>query len=383
MSRVAQSLLVLVLVLAMVEVSLQGFYFLTTGGFLPRRVALPMFAPDPDASFWLKPDNSFTHKTQEFQASVHVNGQGFRVADPSHLHPLAKPPATFRIMLLGASYPFGWGVDFEHSFAARLVRLLEGGGYADGLPIELINACVPGLIPGSNLAWYENQGSAFRPDLVIQVVTGTMAITEERNTSTVDEDGYIVPAGMTARGWAEYYLKKLGIVFYPWLVVTRLEDQLRASGEDAAPVEEVSSFEGFDPAAPELEPSFRFYRRLERSVAASGARLLVLFTPVSHRIHPEDVARWRLKGQPPVGERIEFNRDFCRHLSATGIDCVDVTPALLAAARASDERLYYWLDSHWTIQGNRVVADSVATHMLPGSGPAPADGSVASEATLR
>ena len=53
-------------------------------------------------------------------------------------------------------------------------------------------------------------------------------------------------------------------------------------------------------------------------------------------------------------------RAYC---ARAGIDCFDVTPALLVASRASDLPLYRPRETHWNIRGNRVAAEAEATFL--------------------
>ncbi len=94
-----------------VEVGLQGFYYVTAGDFLFRRVALPIYAREPHAGFGNRPSLSFDHRTNEFHAHYYINQAGFRVPRPGMEYTLAKAADVYRIMILGPSFAFGWGVD--------------------------------------------------------------------------------------------------------------------------------------------------------------------------------------------------------------------------------------------------------------------------------
>jgi len=100
-------------------------------------------------------------------------------------------------MLLGASFAFGWGVDYELSFAGVLQHLLQGGGFARKKKIEIINAGVPAMTMAAQLSWFERIGKGYVPDLVIQLEYGSM-LEEWAGESyplafaAVDDDGYLV-----------------------------------------------------------------------------------------------------------------------------------------------------------------------------------------------
>jgi hypothetical protein len=113
--------------------------------------------------------------------------------------------------------------------------------------------------------------------------------------------------------------------------------------------------------------SLNYYHALQSAVSGAAAELLVVYAPLSYCVHREDMSRWRHLGVADVDGQIAFNREFCACLARQGIVCVDATEDLVREAREQDERLYYWLDIHWTPKGNRVAAQSVAHHLLEGA----------------
>ena len=86
--------------------------------------------------FWLTPvdleNKSYHHKEIGGSFTVSTNTDGLRAP----LHSRSKPDGTFRIMTLGCSTTFGWGVDDAESFPARLEQLILDGGYTH---VEVIN----------------------------------------------------------------------------------------------------------------------------------------------------------------------------------------------------------------------------------------------------
>jgi hypothetical protein len=96
---------------------------------------------------------------------VKINSQGLR----DYEYPLAKAPGTYRIMLLGDSTTFGWGLRLEDTAAKVLERQLNEAGAAPGRKFEVINAGVGNYDTVQEVTYYETRGRAFHPDLVILV----------------------------------------------------------------------------------------------------------------------------------------------------------------------------------------------------------------------
>src|SRR5262245_13503973 len=131
LTKLIRGFLYFLFICVCVEVGLQGFYYFTAGDFLFRRTGIPIFARDPYAGFGNRPGLSFDHRTNEFRARYYINRAGFRVPRPEVQYTLAKPSNTYRIMLLGPSFAFGWGVNYELSFADVFQKLLQEQGFAD------------------------------------------------------------------------------------------------------------------------------------------------------------------------------------------------------------------------------------------------------------
>jgi hypothetical protein len=353
-----------------VEVALQGFYWVTAGDFLFRRVGLPIYSREPHAGFGNRPGLSFDHRTNEFHAHYYVNRAGFRVPRPHVEYPLAKPSNTYRVMLLGPSFAFGWGVDYELSFAGVLQRLLQERGFAGEKKIEIINAGIPAMPVRPQLAWFERVGKEYAPDLVIQLVYGSMAIPNmSEPRAAVDKNGYLVSLHADGRQhWRERF-KNLATVFYGWIVWTKLtsprsEAQLDersepvsgAGGEMAGPAD-------FDPTRSEVREAMYVYSKLARITRAAGIRLLVAYVPLSYAIHREDETRWRLLGIRDIRRQMDFDAAFVHHLNNCHIPSIDITQQLQRSVEING-RLYFWLDIHWTPAGNDMAARAVADYLM-------------------
>jgi SGNH hydrolase-like domain, acetyltransferase AlgX len=368
-SRLLGWLAYLVFLLVVVEVSLQGFYYVAAGDFLFRRVALPIFAREPHAGFGVRPGLAFHHQTNEFRAHYDVNQAGFRVPRAGVEYAIEKPADTYRIMLLGPSFAFGWAVDYEQSFAAILPRLLRERGFAGGKKIELIDAGVPALPVATQIKWFEAVGKSYAPDLVIQFLYGSMAVPDLAEPfDTVDDNGYLVSKTSSAGlRWRER-LKSFATVFYGWLVVRRLHERLLPAqrGEGNALLGAGRPISGgltFDLASPMTQEAMQVYERIAGAVRACGARLQLVYFPLGFAVHPEDESRWRDQGMPDVARQMAFDAAFVRYLNERQIPAIDITRPLQAAA--TNGRLYYRVDVHWTPAGNAVAASAVAEALAP------------------
>ena len=93
---------------------------------------------------------------------AHINALGFR--DPRD-YALAKAPGTFRILVLGDSVTFGHGALHETSYPYLLEQRLRA--WRPDVRWEVWNLGVPGYNTAQQLAYLNEVGERFAPDLVI------------------------------------------------------------------------------------------------------------------------------------------------------------------------------------------------------------------------
>ncbi len=119
--------------------------------------------PDLDGAVMVVPDRP--HDPQEVRAedraeritrvrrfAVSTNSLGYR-------GPELPAEATYpRILCVGDSVTFGWGVSYEESYPARLAMLLG---------VEVVNVGVPSLKPDHMGNWLEAHADELDPDIVL------------------------------------------------------------------------------------------------------------------------------------------------------------------------------------------------------------------------
>ena len=89
-----------------------------------------------------------------------INSQGLRNREVA----LAKPAGAKRILMLGDSIIFGWGVGQDETLPVQLERDLAGRT-AD--PVEVINTGVGNYNTAMEVAYFLEHGVAYTPDIVI------------------------------------------------------------------------------------------------------------------------------------------------------------------------------------------------------------------------
>jgi len=338
------------------EVSLHVLYRATTGAWYWNSTP-SLYVGDEISGYTNKPNLSFHHVTPEFSVDIFTNSQGFRVSRALEEYGYDAAPGTLRILLLGPSFAYGWGVDYERTFGEQLRQRLTAArsrGYSE---VEVLNHGVPGLPTANSLEWFRYKGRAYSPQIVMLFVYGSLDELEEPAPSP------LITKVKTVWSYAKlsatiYYMGVLiGIVYRSW-----------HGAEEGQPIEGAGramiNRTVFNVDDPRVKESVGLYTRFRDEVRQAGARLLIMHFPLPYVVHPEDLSRWVLHGVTNVTQQIQFNREFCSFLVRQGIACLNLTDQLMEAAKHSTERLYYWLDIHWTERGNAKVAQMVSDYVM-------------------
>lgn len=102
-------------------------------------------------------------RRQLMGVDVQINSLGLRDVERQR----TKPAMTHRILVLGDSITFGWGVPFEKTFCQVLEKSLNADSPIPGSRIEVLNAGVGNLNTAMEVAYFKNEGLSLQPDLVL------------------------------------------------------------------------------------------------------------------------------------------------------------------------------------------------------------------------
>jgi lysophospholipase L1-like esterase len=163
------------------------------------------------------PQLSFSHAPNRsaflMGVPVSINSDGQRDREFTR----EKPPGTYRIMMLGDSTTFGWGVRLEDTAAKFLERKLN-----EHLPpgydkVEVINTGVGNYDTVQEVTYYETIGRTYHPDLVVLVffINDPEPVPVEKKSFLIDRsyliafatnrfDGVLRHAGVRP-DWKKYY----------------------------------------------------------------------------------------------------------------------------------------------------------------------------------
>jgi lysophospholipase L1-like esterase len=125
--------------------------------------AVGLFIEKPaDAGLIFPPGSSLTYRTPEFTFTADINRLGFRDREFA----LTKGPGK-RILAVGDSFTYGWGVGVEQSWP----KLLEAGLRGLGRDVEVANLGQPGASPVVYAQTAARAIPLLKPDVVVVGIT--------------------------------------------------------------------------------------------------------------------------------------------------------------------------------------------------------------------
>jgi lysophospholipase L1-like esterase len=301
-----------------------------------------LYRMDGESCWTLAPGFAGRFVRPAFDVFVRANRRGLRDHEP-----VEKAPGTFRVLGLGDSFAFGWGVPLEASFFKRLERLPDAS--RPGRSREVVTAGIPGYGTWEALQLLRSVGPLYAPDLVILAFyEGNDYLnnaTAPRKRTLVD--GYltdVAPAGHPR-------LPKL-LVRHSSLVAL-LDDQWARLGEKRA-------------FRPSVEKTKALLAEMDGRLAQRRVPLVVVFIPDQDPAAYDRAPLLRftdrlLRGEEVFAQRREM-AEFCQR---RGIGFCRLSKRFEDAPGAPGLRLSP-TDPHFNVEGHRLAAEEIdawlATH---------------------
>jgi lysophospholipase L1-like esterase len=269
----------------------------------------------------------------DYDVAISTNSAGMR---GRREYPVERVPGKRRILVLGDSFTFGYGVNDDEVVSAVLEDLLNERASASA---EVLNLAVSGFGQAEELVTWENRGKAYRPDVVV-----LFYFENDIGNNAVSRLYQPGPDGLPVRTGADFLpgssLQERLFAFPPtrWLfehseawnlVRNRLSSLVQRSLLRQQGLESYS-----DGSSDAVELTRALLRGLVADIRAAGARPVLFVIPDSRR----------LDSNLPLTER---------ELTALGVTVVDGRGFL-----TRDD--YYARDSHWRPSGHRKAAEQLA-----------------------
>lgn len=308
------------------------------------RAFFPAWAPRTGrlADFWRHdPVYGWSHRaghtgkfsSHGFDTSVRINTHGFRGPERGY----EKPVGTRRVVVLGDSYVWGFGVEEAEIFTTLIENRL-------GPKLQVINLGVSGYSTDQELLLYRNEGHRYSPDAVVLVVASNDVADNARSVAYVvygkplfDIKGEelvltndpvphapLWERAVFALARQSYVLNQLNRVRENWSLGSALE----TSADQPVPAVEREF-----PFTHAERLTTRLIAEVRQAAEESGAAFLVVLV-----------------------DQIYAGRKFPDYLASLGMNVVSLDDHI----RADDASLHLPDDFHWSARGHESVADALA-----------------------
>lgn len=307
---------------------------------------------------------------------MRLNGDGLRGPE----WPLARPPGTFRILVLGDAFVEGPSADEAETWVGRLEAALNSRG--GPLRFEAINAGVSGWGTAEQSLWLSERGLRYQPDLVIaQFYLGNDV--SDNGCRLLGQDKLrhkVCFLPDAARGLRQLELKPREVDTWEPLRVAARRHSAVWNAYETGLAEYVASTKGDLELSSVWKTNMRIFEvnqksrnlwdeawqvseallaRMRDASQSGGARFMVVAAPSVYQVNREAwqtaLARnglsadgWDLDGP---------NARLGQMVGRLGVASVDLLPSF--RQQPDSERLYLNADRHFSSRGHALVAARV------------------------
>jgi len=286
-----------------------------------------------------EPGQEGIFETPQFRTIVRINENGLR----DRPHSYERQNDIQRILVLGDSFAWGYGVEESERFSQLLEKSLD---------VEVINAGVSGYSTDQELLWYENEGIKYETDLVILVIAGNdVGDNEQQLVSTiyykprfVIEDGQLVLTGYpvpetSPRGKFVYSLSQHSALAY--FLVQRYFDLLSIYNKIKVNSDRTNSpVSGINAESEPFKLTIALIDEMRNIAESRNAKFMIVSTD----------RWWNYPSE-------ETYNDFVTTLQGEGFLVLDVE----SMPGFDAEEMLIPDDSHWNQAGHKFVAEKIKT----------------------
>ena len=284
---------------------------------------LEIYEPDPKLYWKLKPNQDCYTKIDH--KPVHINSHGTRGPD----FETVKPANTIRILSLGDSRTFGWGLTQAETYSDQLQRLLQEQ-LGDGQKVEVINAGVNAWSYSQMLVYFRATALRYKPDVVVLADANQWTQFSEGNSAEFVKK-------FMWRVRLKNFLRRFAI--YHYLVEVKLKSVYERQRTKFIPVDPTRDTLFQEQQKADPNAMFRVtIEELCRLAQSNGVTPVLLYFPTADDLNRTEI--------PPILKIKQAVHD------TMNIPLVDLTPVL----RPEGKGLYLEADPvHLNARGNELV----------------------------
>ena len=276
--------------------------------------------------------------------SISINDEGFRGFE-NYIG--KKPTDRKRVVCIGDSFTFGYGVDNKHSYPAQLEQANKD--------LQVVNMGMSGYSVGQCYLWYLRDIEKLEPDVVVyglivddilrmksgRVINGYAVPSFESVAGRIVVSGQPVPPKIDTG-------QRLGDIQF-WSFLSQSNSICRTFAS-LSPPEEASQVNSQEEGFRQVETAMAMISKMNADAKQRNARFVLLLLPELEEL------RNPARNETYLG----VTGDFKRMAGAQNIQVLDLYPQFSSLGASGIDRLYLperW--HHYNEQGNELVAKQV------------------------
>ena len=334
---------------------------------------------------WIPKEGKVSFKTGEFQVTYEINDWGMN--DRPAVEELIKR-SQFRILALGDSHTFAWGVSQWEAWPNVLENMLFGNDLTKG---TVFNTAVPGYNVGQYLVKMRSLLEPVKPQLIL--IGFSMAtdlydiippsrggfvygINYGRTYFDLDSKGNLIEindlAGKVIEKNVYENQRSISLRFRDFLGKSVLYSRFRKSklalwmsmyfhpggqslwpGQDTVFKINLNSDDQYRWSLVEA-----IIKKISDEARANQARVVLVHIPYIAEIY-DDVWNWSFGLQPDKYDRLIGAKRLKEICERSGVYYVNTTPNFIRASKEKKKWLHYSQDAHPNVDGHKVIAETV------------------------
>lgn len=294
---------------------------------------LEIYEPHPKLYWRLKPNQDCFTKVG--RKPVHINSKGTRGRE----FQAEKPAGTYRILMLGDSRTFGWGLNEEECYAAIVEKNLKTE--LKGREVEVINCGVNAWSYWHMLTFMKEYGFSWNPDLIVLGEGNLWSKFNETNSPEFVKE-------MLTKVRLKNFLRRFAM--YHWIVEIQLQEVYSKYRLKFVPVDPNAE------AGVGEDPLVRITNHIREIVSLSNQKNIPVMFLVTPMDRSEEV---KAASDSAFVGIVNFRRKFAQENNLPLCDC---GPEL-----RNKPDMHYYLEAdpvHFNAEGNELIATKLTESIL-------------------
>ncbi len=339
----------LLIILFSVLLSLCALEILVRIIHMPGMTIVPQhfYSKDDVLGYKLSENFKGVTQTREFKTDIDISSEGFR----DYEHTKQNINGTYRILGLGDSFTFGFGVPFEETYLRILEKKLNQSS-SDKQQYEIIKTGIPGYCLLQEFLLLKEKGADYKPDLVLIGFDINDHVDSIEPFDTVC-NGFLIKRDSLQSLFLEERIsiyKNFQSIYLIAKALKIIKNKISKNREARILYNEQLRNEYKQKA---LSFTSQLLQEIREFCQQREIKILLVFIPHKSQVHP-DICKPTLFSHYFSGLD-SFLEEACME---NNIPYLNLLPSFESSAKQG-EQLYFNIDGHWNSNGHRLAAELI------------------------